>query len=54
MRRRAQLSLTQREERTLPSPFTALTVSDVIAGINAANEHGGSNTITLGAPMTRW
>jgi hypothetical protein len=39
------------EDRTLPSSFTAATVSDLIADINAANAAGGSNTITL-APKT--
>jgi hypothetical protein len=51
-RRRIGLLLTQLEGRTLPSCFTALTVSDLINDINAANKHGGSNTITLGAPTT--
>jgi hypothetical protein len=40
------------EDRTLPSSFTAATVSDLIAAINAANKAGGSNTITLTAPTT--
>jgi hypothetical protein len=35
------------EDRTVPSNFTAATVSDLIADINAANLAGGSNTITL-------
>src|SRR5262249_9089279 len=43
------------EGRTLPSNFTAATVSDLIDDINAANQQGGSNTITLvafSAPFT--
>jgi hypothetical protein len=35
------------EDRALLSSFTAATVSDLIADINAANAAGGSNTITL-------
>jgi hypothetical protein len=35
------------EDRTLPSSYTAGTVADLIADINAANTGGGSNTITL-------
>jgi hypothetical protein len=46
-----RLILEQLEDRTLPSSFTAATVSDLIADINAANAAGGSNTITL-APKT--
>src|SRR6516164_5185481 len=40
------------EDRTLPSSFTAGTVADLIADINAANAGGGSNTITLVAGTT--
>src|SRR5262245_28253450 len=40
------------EQRSLLSHFTAATVSDLIADINAANQQGGSNTITLVAPST--
>jgi hypothetical protein len=36
----------------LPSSYTAFTVSDLVADINAANKAGGSNTITLTAPTT--
>ena len=36
----------------LPSTYTAASVSDLIADINAANTAGGSNTITLTAPTT--
>jgi hypothetical protein len=51
-RRGLRLSLEQLEDRTLPSNFTAATVSELIADINAANHAGGSNTITLTAPFT--
>jgi hypothetical protein len=44
--------LEQLEDRTLPSNYSALTVSDLIADINAANAAGGTNTITLTAPTT--
>ena len=37
------------EDRTLLSTFTAATVADLIADINAANAHGGDNTINLTA-----
>jgi hypothetical protein len=40
------------EERTLPSSYTAASVSALIADINAANAAGGSNTITLAANTT--
>ena len=40
------------EDRTLLSNYTAATVSDLIADINAANKAGGTNTITLTAPTT--
>jgi hypothetical protein len=42
-----RLGLERLEDRTVPSNFTAATVSDLIADINAANLAGGSNTITL-------
>ena len=42
-----RLTPEQLEDRTVPSSFTAGTVSDLIADINAANAAGGSNTITL-------
>jgi hypothetical protein len=48
----SRLRLEQLEDRTLPSNFTAATVSDLIADINAANQQGGSNTIALVAPTT--
>jgi hypothetical protein len=51
-RRRLRPRLEQFENRTLLSSYTALTVSDLINDINAANKKGGSNTITLGAPTT--
>lgn len=40
------------EDRTLLSNYTAATVADLIADINAANAAGGTNTITLIAPST--
>jgi hypothetical protein len=42
-----RLHLEQLEDRALPSSFSAATVSDLIADINAANAAGGTNTITL-------
>jgi hypothetical protein len=50
---RRRLLLEQLEDRSLPSTYYAATVSDLIAGINAANQAGGSNTILL-APNTRF
>jgi hypothetical protein len=49
---RRRLSLETLEDRTLPSSYTAGTVADLIADINAANKAGGSNTITLVAGTT--
>src|SRR6516164_6892663 len=49
--RTLRLNLEQLEDRTLLSSYSAATVSDLIADINAANSAGGSNTITL-APKT--
>src|SRR5262245_48943489 len=43
----SRLCLEQLEDRTVPSNFTAATSADLIADINAANQQGGSNTITL-------
>ena len=43
----SRLCLEQLEDRTVPSNFTAVTGGDLIADINAANQLGGSNTITL-------
>jgi hypothetical protein len=40
------------EGRTVLSSYTAATVSDLIADINASNNGGGSNTITLVAGNT--
>jgi hypothetical protein len=45
--RRPRLTLERLEDRTLPSTYGAASVSDLIADINAANKHGGANTITL-------
>src|SRR5262245_60977774 len=51
-RRHSPLILERLEDRTALSNFNALTVSDLIADINAANAAGGTNTITLTAPTT--
>jgi hypothetical protein len=51
-RRGLRLTLEQLEDRTCPSNFTAGTVSDLVADINASNQQGGSNTITLVAGKT--
>lgn len=51
-RRGTRLACEQLEDRTVPSNFTAATVSDLIADINIANSFGGLNTITLTAPTT--
>src|SRR5215470_2284151 len=51
-RRRARLLLEPLEDRALPSAYTATSVADLIADINAANAAGGSNTITLVAGTT--
>jgi hypothetical protein len=40
------------EDKTTPAAFTAATVADLIADINAANLDGGPNTITLVAGKT--
>jgi hypothetical protein len=40
------------EDRTVPSTFTAASVADLIADINAANAAGGANAITLVAGTT--
>jgi hypothetical protein len=47
-----RLNLEPLEDRMLPSSYTAATVSDLIADVNAANAAGGSNTITLTAATT--
>jgi hypothetical protein len=44
------LLLEQLEERSLLSSYSAASVFDLIADINAANSAGGTNTITLTAP----
>jgi hypothetical protein len=46
---KVRLGLEHLEDRTLPSSYTAASVSDLIADINAANQAGGANTITLKA-----
>jgi hypothetical protein len=48
----AHPGLERLEDRTVPSSFTAASVSDLIADINAANATGGSNTIALVAGKT--
>src|SRR5262249_38725916 len=50
--RRPRITVERLEERGLPSNYAAASVSDLIADINAANQAGGSNTITLTAPTT--
>ena len=50
--RRRRLLLEQLEDRALPSNYTASSVSQLIAYINAANQAGGSNTILLAANTT--
>jgi hypothetical protein len=40
------------EARTLLTSYTAATVADLIADINAANKAGGTNTIALTAPTS--
>ena len=47
-----QLRLEQLEDRLTPANFTAGSVAELIADINAANTAGGSNTITLTAQTT--
>ena len=46
------LFLEQLEDRALLASYTAVSVSDLITDINAANTAGGANTITLTAPTT--
>ena len=48
----AHPGLERLEDRTVPSSFTAASVSGLVADINAANATGGSNTITLVAGTT--
>jgi hypothetical protein len=49
-RRYSRLALEHLEDRSLPSTYSAATVSGLIADINAANKAGGANTIILTAP----
>jgi hypothetical protein len=51
-RRSPRLTVEQLEDRLVPSNFSAASVSNLIADINAANRAGGTNTITLTAPTT--
>ncbi|HYT92632.1 MAG TPA: hypothetical protein VEL76_28205 [Gemmataceae bacterium] len=46
-----RLTLERLEDRTVPASFTAASVAELVADINAANLLGGANTITL-APGT--
>ncbi len=46
------LILEHLEDRSLPSSYSAASVSALIADITAANTAGGANTITLTAPTT--
>src|ERR1700733_12477579 len=48
----ACLSLEYLEDRALPSAYTAASVSDLIADLNAANLKGGTNQIVLAAHTT--
>ena len=50
--RRRRPLLESLEDRSLPSTFTAGSVTDLIGDINAANQAGGSNTILLAANTT--
>src|SRR5215472_7431363 len=51
-RRGTRPVMEQLEDRRLLSNYSAASVSDLIADINAANKAGGTNTITLTAPTT--
>ena len=51
-RRRPRLTVEHLEDRTLPSSYSAASVSALIADIDAANKAGGANTISLTAPIT--
>jgi hypothetical protein len=51
-RRATSLVLEHLEDRFMPSSYSAASVSDLIADINAANKAGGANTISLTAPTT--
>ena len=51
-RRGTPLGLEKLEDRSLPSSYSAATVSALIADITAANAAGGANAISLAAPTT--
>src|SRR5262245_13220190 len=51
-RRRARLMVEPLEDRTVPATFTASTVADLIADINAANQSTEADTITLAPGST--
>src|SRR5262245_58441347 len=48
-----RLRLERFEDRAVPATFTAATVSDLIADINAANQTAEADTITL-APRSKF
>src|SRR5260370_37809275 len=50
--RSLRLTVEQLEDRLVPSNFTAASVADLIAEINAANVAGGAKTIQLAAGKT--
>jgi hypothetical protein len=50
--RRTRFSLEPLEDRTVPATFTAASVSDLIADINAANLTAEADTITLAPGKT--
>jgi hypothetical protein len=47
-----RLALERLEDRTVPASFTAASVTELLADINAANLAGGPNTITLATGAT--
>src|SRR5262245_51478726 len=51
-RSRPRLALEQLEDRTVPASFTAASVAELVADINAANLLGGANTINLSPGTT--
>lgn len=52
VRQSPRLAVEHLEDRSLPSSYSAATVSGLITDINSANASGGSNTITLTAALT--
>src|SRR5262245_18796089 len=51
-RRRARLLVESLEDRAVPASFTASTVADLIADVNAANLSAEADTITLAPGKT--